>query len=66
MFQPRVESVFDLASRITGRCSGMFYRDWHDDDYHFLDMFEHSIGDLVSSLLHFNACNLDAKFGTGE
>lgn len=40
-----VESVWDLAMLITGRCSGMFDRHRLDDpQYQFLDMFESSIG----------------------
>jgi hypothetical protein len=43
----------------------MFYQEWHDDDYHFLDMFEHSIGDLVSPFVLFVARHLDAEFLAG-
>ena len=66
MYEPHVGSVYDLASRITRRCSGMFYQDWHDDDYHFLDMFEHSIGDLVCHLISFVGCDLGAEFHAGK
>jgi hypothetical protein len=51
MLQFRVHTVYDLASRITNRCSGMFYADKHHDDYQFLDIFESSIGDLVIGIL---------------
>ncbi|OGM44005.1 ankyrin repeat protein [Aspergillus bombycis] len=40
-----VRSVYDLASIITNRCSGVFDRHrMGDDEYQFLDMFESSIG----------------------
>ena len=40
-----LQSVYDLATLITSRCSGMFDRHrLSDQDYHFLDMFESSIG----------------------
>jgi ankyrin repeat protein/Mg2+ and Co2+ transporter CorA len=46
--QEPVRSVYDLATVITERCSGVFDR--HrvgDEDYQFLDMFESSIGDAT-------------------
>lgn len=46
--QEPVRSVYDLATIITERCSGVFDR--HrvgDEDYQFLDMFESSIGDAT-------------------
>ena len=47
--RPPVESVFDLATLITGRCSGVFDRhQLEDEDFQFLDMFESSIGQVVS------------------
>ncbi|KAL3708376.1 hypothetical protein TMatcc_006360 [Talaromyces marneffei ATCC 18224] len=40
-----VRSVYELATVITGRCSGMFDRHrMGDEDYQFLDMFESCIG----------------------
>ncbi|KAE8144480.1 ankyrin repeat-containing domain protein [Aspergillus avenaceus] len=40
-----VRSVYDLASIITSRCSGVFDRHrMGDEEYQFLDMFESSIG----------------------
>lgn len=46
--RPPVESVHDLATLITGRCSGVFDRHrLGDEDYQFLDMFESSIGQVV-------------------
>ncbi|EED21298.1 ankyrin repeat protein [Talaromyces stipitatus ATCC 10500] len=40
-----VRSVYELATIITGRCSGMFDRHrMGDEDYQFLDMFESCIG----------------------
>ena len=48
--RPPVRSVHDLAVLITGRCIGVFDR--HrigSDDYQFLDMFESSIGEVVST-----------------
>ncbi|KAI9932054.1 hypothetical protein AWENTII_010375 [Aspergillus wentii] len=40
-----VRSVYDLATIITNRCSGVFDRHrMGDDEYQFLDMFESSIG----------------------
>ena len=48
--RPPVKSVYDLAVLITGRCIGVFDRhSIHDGDYQFLDMFESSIGEVVSS-----------------
>ncbi len=55
MYHIRVGTVYDLASRITNRCSGLFYADRHDDNYQFLHMFESSIGDLVCDLWSFPA-----------
>ncbi|KAL8705182.1 MAG: hypothetical protein Q9201_001682 [Fulgogasparrea decipioides] len=47
--RPPVKSVHDLATLITGRCSGVFDRHrLGDEDYQFLDMFESSIGRVVS------------------
>jgi hypothetical protein len=47
--RPPVESVYDLALLITGRCSGMFDRHRLDDEtYQFLDMFESSIGHVTN------------------
>ena len=48
--ETRPSSVYELASCITDRCSGMFYTDTQPEEYRFLDMFEDSIGDLVSSI----------------
>ena len=46
--RPPVRSVYDLATIITGRCSGVFDRQrLGDGDYQFLDMFESSIGGVV-------------------
>ena len=48
--RPPVRSAYDLAILITGRCTGVFDR--HrvgDGDYQFLDMFESSIGEVVSA-----------------
>ncbi|KAJ5937653.1 hypothetical protein N7454_003995 [Penicillium verhagenii] len=40
-----VKSVYDLATLITNRCSGVFDRHrMGDDQYQFMDMFESSIG----------------------
>ena len=39
-------SVYDLASCITNRCSGMFYKNVNLEEYRFLEMFEQSIADL--------------------
>ena len=47
--RPPVKSVYDLATLITGRCSGLFDRHrLGDEEYQFLDMFESSIGEVVS------------------
>ncbi|KAJ8115401.1 hypothetical protein OPT61_g2953 [Boeremia exigua] len=46
--QEPVRNVYDLATIITERCSGVFDR--HrvgDEEYQFLDMFESSIGDAT-------------------
>lgn len=46
--RPPLKSVYDLATLITGRCSGVFDRHrLGDGDYQFLDMFESSIGEVV-------------------
>ncbi|KAI2639228.1 hypothetical protein GGS21DRAFT_488139 [Xylaria nigripes] len=46
--RPPIQSVYDLAMLITGRCSGMFDRSRFDDqNYQFLDMFENSIGSIT-------------------
>ena len=48
--QPPVRSVYDLATLVTGRCCGVFDRHrLGDEDYQFLDMFESSIGEVVTS-----------------
>ncbi|KAL8927106.1 MAG: hypothetical protein Q9172_001528 [Xanthocarpia lactea] len=47
--RPPVKSVHDLATLITGRCSGVFDRHrLGDEDYQFLDMFESSIGQVTN------------------
>lgn len=47
--RPPVMSVYELAALITDRCSGTFDRhQWSRDEYRFLEMFELSIGTLVS------------------
>jgi hypothetical protein len=47
--RPPVMSVYELAALITDRCSGTFDRhQWRRDEYRFLEMFELSIGNLVS------------------
>ena len=47
--QPPVKSVYDLAILVTARCSGVFDRHrLGDEEYQFLDMFESSIGEVVS------------------
>ncbi|KAL8728499.1 MAG: hypothetical protein Q9181_005324 [Wetmoreana brouardii] len=47
--RPPVKSVHDLATLITGRCSGVFDRHrLGDEDYQFLDMFESSIGRVTN------------------
>ena len=44
-----VKSVYDLATLITGRCSGVFDRHrLGDEDFQFLDMFESSIGEVTN------------------
>lgn len=46
--RPPIKSVHDLATLITGRCSGVFDRHrLGDEDFQFLDMFESSIGEVV-------------------
>jgi hypothetical protein len=47
MYEPPVSTVYELAGRITSRCSGVFYEDRHDNDWRFLEMFESYIGELV-------------------
>ncbi|KAI0385088.1 hypothetical protein F5Y04DRAFT_205022 [Hypomontagnella monticulosa] len=43
--RPPIGSVYDLAMLITSRCSGTFDRHrFGDQEFQFLDMFEHSIG----------------------
>ncbi|KAI1323611.1 hypothetical protein F5Y16DRAFT_383366 [Xylariaceae sp. FL0255] len=43
--RPPISSVYDLAMLITSRCSAMFnHSRLSDQNYQFLDMFEHSIG----------------------
>ncbi|KAL8758200.1 MAG: hypothetical protein Q9199_001663 [Rusavskia elegans] len=47
--RPPVKSVHDLATLITGRCSGVFDRHrLGDEDFQFLDMFESSIGQVTN------------------
>jgi hypothetical protein len=47
--KPPVRSVFELAALITDRCTGTFDRHhWGNEDYLFLEMFELSIGTMVS------------------
>ncbi|KAL8734987.1 MAG: hypothetical protein Q9166_001112 [cf. Caloplaca sp. 2 TL-2023] len=47
--RPPVKSVHDLATLITGRCSGVFDRHrLGDEEYQFLDMFESSIGQVTN------------------
>ncbi len=53
--------MYDLATLITGRCSGVFDRHrLGDEDFQFLDMFESSIGEVVSYLVHENLTTSDA------
>lgn len=50
--RPPVKSVYELATFITGRCSGVFDRhSVGDEDYQFLDMFESSIGEVVRGIM---------------
>jgi hypothetical protein len=47
--KPPVRSVFELAALITDRCTGTFDRHhWGNEDYLFLEMFDLSIGTMVS------------------
>lgn len=47
--RPPIASVYDLAMLITSRCCGMFDRHRMDkENFQFLDMFESSIGLVVS------------------
>ncbi|KAL8677445.1 MAG: hypothetical protein Q9186_006131 [Xanthomendoza sp. 1 TL-2023] len=47
--RPPVKSVHDLATVITGRCSGVFDRHrLGDEEFQFLDMFESSIGQVTN------------------
>ncbi|KAI4229409.1 MAG: hypothetical protein L6R36_000863 [Xanthoria steineri] len=47
--RPPVKSVYDLATLITGRCSGVFDRHrLGDEQFQFLDMFESSIGQVTN------------------
>lgn len=49
---PPVNSVHDLATLVTGRCCGVFDRhQLGDEKFQFLDMFESSIGKIVSLCL---------------
>lgn len=49
--RPPVRSVYELAALVTDRSSGTFDRhQWSRDEYRFLEMFELSIGILVSSI----------------
>jgi hypothetical protein len=51
--RPPIDSVYDLAMLITSRCCGVFDRHKLDSEsYQFLDMFESSIGHVVSSAVH--------------
>ena len=46
--KPPIRNVHDLAAAITERCTGAFDRhQWELQDYHFLEMFELSIGMLT-------------------
>ena len=61
-----VRSVYDLATIITSRCSGVFDRHrMGDEDYQFLDMFESSIGDATEMETHlfqdFNIASAQAS-----
>jgi len=48
--RPPINSVYDLALLITSRCCGVFDRHKLDNEnFQFLDMFESSIGEVVSS-----------------
>jgi hypothetical protein len=48
--KPPINSVYDLALLITSRCCGVFDRHKLDNEnFQFLDMFESSIGKVVSS-----------------
>ena len=60
--RPPIQTVYDLAMLIAGRCASVFDRHLlHDQDYQFFDMFEHSIGvvtDKESRLFRrFNAAS---------
>lgn len=47
--RPPIKSVHDLATLITGRCSGVFGRHrLGDENFQFLDMFESSIGEVTN------------------
>ncbi|KAL8777526.1 MAG: hypothetical protein Q9194_002504 [Teloschistes cf. exilis] len=64
--RPPVRSVHDLATLITGRCSGVFDRHrLGDEDYQFLDMFESSIGQVTNRetelFMKFNDASKDAE-----
>ncbi|KAL8667458.1 MAG: hypothetical protein Q9202_000674 [Teloschistes flavicans] len=64
--RPPVRSVHDLATLITGRCSGVFDRHrLGDEDYQFLDMFESSIGQVTNRetelFKNFNDASKDAE-----
>lgn len=53
--RPPIRSVHDLATLITGRCSGVFGRHrLGDENFQFLDMFESSIGEVVGKRLYEN------------
>lgn len=63
----RVQSVHELATIITNRCSGIFDRHrMGDEEYQFLDMFESSIGtatDRETKLFEvFNAASVQASY----
>ncbi len=51
MYLIPVGAVYDLASCITNRCSGLFYKDRDPKEFPFLNMFESAIGDLVREIL---------------
>jgi ankyrin repeat protein/Mg2+ and Co2+ transporter CorA len=47
--RPPIESVYDLAMLITGRCCGIFDRHRLENEmYQFLDMFEIAIGQITN------------------
>ena len=65
--RPPVKSVYDLATLITGRCSGVFDRHrLGNEDYQFLDMFESSIGQVVRPLRNNAPVFADENLQTNE